>query len=122
MKKYLPAFLYTITICILGTFVASVLYYFNIYGEKINTIILYLVSIVAMFVGSYIVGKKTNKKAIIGGSIYFSIYFIIMLLLSFLIFKASFKISSLIYFLILYIFSILGSIIGKNSKEQADTN
>lgn len=118
MKKYLPAFLYTIGICFIGTLVTTILYYFNITSDKFNTILIYLVSIISMFIGTFIIGKKTNKKAIIAGSIYYLIFFLIMLILSFLIFKSPFKISNLIYYVILYVFNILGAIIGKNNKEE----
>lgn len=121
MKKYLPAFLYTIGICLIGTLITTILYYFNITSDKFNTILLYLVSIISMFVGTFIIGKRTSKKAIIAGSIYYIIFLTIMILLSLLVFKTSFKLSNLIYFIIIYAFSIIGSIIGKNSKE-ADIN
>lgn len=122
IKKYLIPILYTLTIVLIGTFLSSILYYFNITTDKLNNILLYLISIVGIFTGSIFFSKETKYKGIINGLLYFVGWFVIMLLSSLIIFKTSFKINSLIYYSIILIFSMLGGIIGKNLKEENDGN
>lgn len=114
-------FLYWIGIILVGTILSSILYYFNITGDKINKIILYLISIVGITIGSFKFGMSMNKKGIISGLIFFSVVFVIMMIISLTIFKTGLTVSSIIYYLILLIFAVLGSIIGKNKKEEAKT-
>lgn len=120
MKKYLTPILYTLAFLVIGTFFTSILYYFNITSDKVNQILIYLIAIIAMFVGSIIFAKNNKYKGIISGLLYFVGWFIIMLIMSLLVFKSSFKISSLIYYGVLMIFSVLGGIIGKNYQEEND--
>ncbi len=122
MKKYLVPILYTLGIMLLGSFISSILYYFNITSDKFNTILLYLISIVAIFVGALKLGKSFDQKGIITGLIYFTIWLIIMILISLIFFKVDFGIKNIIYYAILLIFSMLGGIIGKNTKEETDAN
>lgn len=109
-------------IILIGSFLSSVLYYFNITSDKINNILLYLISIVGIFTGSIFFSKEIKYKGIINGLIYFVGWFTIMLLSSLIIFKITFKINSLIYYSVILIFSMLGGIIGKNLKEENDGN
>ncbi len=122
MKKYLVPILYTLGIMLLGSFISSILYYFNITSDKFNTILLYLISIVAIFVGALKLGKSFDQKGIITGLIYFTIWLIIMIFISLIFFKVDFGIKNIIYYAILLIFSMLGGIIGKNTKEETDAN
>lgn len=120
MKKYLTPILYTLAFLVIGTFFTSILYYFNITSDKVNQILIYLIAIIAMFIGSIIFAKNNKYKGIISGLLYFVGWFVIMLIMSLLVFKSSFKISSLIYYGVLMIFSVLGGIIGKNYQEEND--
>lgn len=120
MKKYLTPILYTLAFLVIGTFFTSILYYFNITSDKVNQILIYLIAIIAMFVGSMIFAKNNKYKGIISGLLYFVGWFVIMLIMSLLVFKSSFKISGLIYYGVLMIFSVLGGIIGKNYQEEND--
>ncbi len=120
MKKYLIPALYTLGIIVIGTLVSSALYYFNITSSKINSILLYLISIAGIFTGSILFSKEIKYKGIISGIIYFMACFIVMGILSLLVFKSSFKLSGLIYYIVILIFSMLGGVIGKNLKEEND--
>lgn len=120
MKKYLTPILYTLAFLVIGTFFTSILYYFNITSDKVNQTLIYLIAIIAMFVGSIIFAKNNKYKGIISGLLYFIGWVVIMLIMSLLVFKSSFKISSLIYYGVLMIFSVLGGIIGKNYQEEND--
>ena len=120
MKKYLLPIIYTIGIIIFGSLITSFLYYFNITGDKINSILLYLIGVISIFVGSNMASKRNKQKGIIIGTAYFMMFLIISITLSLLTFKNTFKINSLIYYVILLVFSMLGGIIGKSANEEAD--
>lgn len=121
MKKYFFPFFYTLLIILLGALFSSILYYFDIIGDKLNTIILYLISIISIFTGALMLCRKIKQKGIIGGAIYFGIWFVIINIISLIIFKSKFSFNSFIYYFILLIFSIMGGVIGKNSQIEIDT-
>lgn len=122
MKKYVFPMLYSFGIMLIGTLISSILYYFNITSDKLNTIILYLISIISLFVGSLKLGKNFKQKGIISGLIFFTIWLVIMIFISIIIFKTNFILKNIIYYMILLIFSILGGILGKNAQEETDIN
>lgn len=118
MKNKIFPFIYGIGIILIGALLTSILYYFNVTTDKLNSIFLYSVSILSFFVGSLKLGKELKYKGLVTGLIYFAILFIFMVFLSNVIFKESFSIKNVIYYLVLLIFSILGGVIGKNMKEE----
>ena len=120
MKKYVLPIVYSLGILLIGSLLSSTLYYFNITSEKLNTIILYLVSIIAMFTGATKLGKSINQKGIITGLIYYTVFLCLMVFLSLVIFKINMGFKSIIYYLVLLVFSILGGIVGKNMQEETD--
>ena len=122
MKKYLIPCLYTLSILLLGSFLSSIIYYFNLTSDKFNTILLYLIGIMSIFVGSLKLSKNLNQKGIITGVIYFGIFVVIMIFTSVVIFKSELNIKSFIYYFVLLIFSMLGGVLGKNMQEEKEAN
>lgn len=120
MKKYIFSSLYTLGIMIIGTLISSTLYYFNLIGDNLNKIMLYLISIIAIFVGAIKLGKSISQKGIITGLVYFTIWLFIMIFLSLVVFKINLGFKNILYYLILLVFSMLGGILGKNSQEETD--
>lgn len=122
MKKYLIPCLYTLSILLLGSFLSSIIYYFNLTSDKFNTILLYLIGIMSIFVGSLKLSKNLNQKGIITGVIYFGVFVVIMIFTSVVIFKSELNIKSFIYYFVLLIFSMLGGVLGKNMQEEKEAN
>lgn len=120
MKKHIGAFLYSFTSLLIGSFIVSILYYFNITSDKFNNILLYFISISSIFIGSTYFSKNMKYKGLINGIIYFLIWFIIMLFLSLFIFKTHFGIKNIIYYIILLIFSLIAGVLGKNLEDKSD--
>lgn len=121
MKKYIYPTLYSIVIIMVGVLITSVLYYFNITSSKVNTIFLYIVSVAAIFIGSFKLAKEVKIKGILSGILYFVLYLLISIILSLVFFKTKITIKGLLYYIVLLIFSIFGAIIGKNSTEETTT-
>lgn len=120
MKKHFLAFLYSFTSLLIGSFIVSILYYFNITSDKFNNILLYFISISSIFIGSTYFSKNMKYKGLVNGIIYFLIWFIIMLFLSLIIFKTHFGIKNIIYYIILLIFSLIAGVLGKNLEDKSD--
>lgn len=120
MKKHIGAFLYSFTSLLIGSFIVSILYYFNITSDKFNNILLYFISISSIFIGSTYFSKNMKYKGLINGVIYFLIWFIIMLFLSLIVFKTHFGIKNIIYYIILLIFSLIAGVLGKNLEDKSD--
>ena len=120
MKKYLFAFIYGILIIFIGSPLSSILYYFNITTDKINNILIYLIGIIAIFIGSFKLSNELKYKGIITGTLYFFITLIFSVIISTFIFKINYSISNFIFYIILLIFSLLGGIIGKNYQTKND--
>jgi len=81
---------------------------------------LYLISIIAIFVGAIKLGKSISQKGIVTGLIYFTVWLFIMIFLSLVVFKTNLGFKNIVYYLILLVFSMLGGILGKNSQEETD--
>ena len=117
IKKYLISYGYTLGIIIGGTFLITVLNYFNIFTSNLTNIIKLIIVIVSMFIGAFLLGKKSLKKGYIEG-IKYSIVFIVLLVIINLLFVKEFNVKSIIYFLIIIISSTFGSMLGINKKRN----
>ena len=62
IKKYLISYAYTLGIIIGGTFLITVLNYFNIFTSNLTNIIKLIIVIVSMFIGAFLLGKRFLKK------------------------------------------------------------
>ncbi len=122
MKKYLLPCGLTLGIILVGCLISSIFYYFNITSDKFNMILLYLISISAIFAGSLTLAKELKQKGLITGLAYFGAWFVVMLFASLVIFKSQFNVNSLIYYLVLLGFSLLGAITGKNMQNEINTD
>lgn len=117
IKKYLISYAYTLGIIIGGTFLITVLNYFNIFTSNLTNIIKLIIVIVSMFIGAFLLGKRSLKKGYIEG-IKYSIVFIVLLVIINLLFVKEFNVKSIIYFLIIIISSTFGSMLGINKKRN----
>ena len=120
IKKYVIPFLYSFFIIFVFSFIFSILYYFNIIGDKVNDVLLWITGVISIFVGSLKFSKGLRFKGLINGAIYYLVFLIISIILSLVIFKSDFDIKNIIYYVVLLLSSVLGGIIGKNIK--ADDN
>ena len=115
IKKYLISYVYTLGIIIVGTFIVTLFNYFNLLSSNVANTLILIIVIVSLFIGSFLLGKKSNKKGYLEG-IKYSVIFILFLIIINLIFIKVFEIKSLIYFLIIIISFTFGSMLGINKK------
>lgn len=115
MKYYLKSSLYTLGIILISSIIITILNYFNIINGKVLDIIIYIIPLISTMIGSFILGKASNKKGYIEGLKYAGIWSIIFLIISIIL--KQINLSSIIFFIILILLSMLGAILGINKKR-----
>lgn len=117
LKNVGKSLLYMISIILVLTFLVTVLNYFNIVGSKILSIMEILIILISMFVGGFLIGKKSKQKGWLEGIKLGLIFVAILSLFNYLGLGQKFSVINLIYYLILIISCTLGSMIGINKKS-----
>jgi putative membrane protein (TIGR04086 family) len=117
LKKLGISILYIISTILILTFLITFLNYFNIINDKIISIFKILIPIISLFIGGFIIGKKSKSKGWLEGIKLGIIFSILLLIFNFLAFSNSFKLKYLLFYLIIIISSIFGSMIGINRKK-----
>lgn len=113
--NYLKSFAWTLGILLVGALILSILNYFSVLTGTILKIFELLLPIIAIFIGSYRIGKLSSKKGYIEGLKYGLIWLAVFLIIN-LILK-SISLDGSIYFLVTVAFSMLGSMVGINRKK-----
>ncbi len=117
IKKYLISYAYTLGIIIIGTFLITLLNYFNLLSSNVANTIMLIIVIASIFIGSFLLGKKSNKKGYLEGIKYSAILIFLLVIINLLFIKV-FEIKSLVYFLIIIVSSTFGSMVGINKKRN----
>ena len=117
LKNIGKSLLYMISIILVLTFLVTVLNYFNIIGSKFLSIMKILIILISMFIGGFLIGKKSLKKGWLEGIKLGIIFIIILALFNYLGLGQKFVVMNLVYYSILIISCTLGSMIGINRKN-----
>lgn len=115
MKNYLKSSLYTLGIILISTIIVTILNYFNIVNGTPLKIIYYIIPIISVIVGSFMLGKISSKKGYIEGLKYGVLWSTIFLIINIII--KELNLSSIIFFIILILLGVLSSILGINRKR-----
>ena len=116
MLNYLKSSLYTIGVMIICTIIITLLNYFNIINGTLLNIIHYIIPIISVMVGSFMLGRSSSKKGYVEGLKYAGIWSIIFLIIN--IFTKGLDWSSIIFFILLVFLSMLSSILGINRRKN----
>lgn len=116
--NYLKNLGYTFLILIISTIILTILNYTNILKTNALNIISIIFLFISIFIGSYLTGKKANKKGYIEGIKFGSIIMVIILLINLIIFKNKFHLISILYYLTIIFISMIGSIVGITKKNK----
>lgn len=118
LKKIGIALGISLATLLLTTLFISTLYYFNILGNKVFTVIELIVPLLSFLIGGIIVGRNSKSKGWLEGLKLGLILSILFLLISFLGFEIKFEIGNIIYYLIIVIITTFGSMIGINYQKK----
>lgn len=103
---------------ILGlTFIFSLLNYIGLFNNTIINIIKIIIPVLSMFIGGFVLGKRTGKKGWLEGLKLSLIFLIFLSLFNYLGLKSSLSLKVGIYYLILIMSTIFGSILGVNKYK-----
>ena len=115
--KYIKTLLFEFIILIIGTIIATTLYYFNITSNSVNKILNILVFIITFALSGIYIGKRSSKKFYLEGIKISGINILIFLLIS-LIFKLEFSYKNILYYLIIIVITVFSSILGSLLKKK----
>lgn len=118
LKKVGISLIYIIGIILVSTFLITILNYFNIISGTFLTITKILICVTSMFVGGFIMGRRSSNKGWLEGIKLSLIFMVLLILFNYLGLGISPKIKNLLYYSIIIVSCILGSIIGINKKHS----
>lgn len=118
IKNISISFLYIIGVTIVLTFIMTLLNYFNIITGSVLTITKIIITFIAIFIGGFIIGKKSKTKGWLEGIKLGIIILIILGIINFLILKVNFEFRIILYDIIILFSCTFGSIIGINLNHQ----
>ncbi len=118
LKNISNSFLYILISILILTFITTIFNYFEIFSYKTINILEIIIIIIAMFLGGYKLGQKSNKKGYIEGIKLGIIFSIFLVIFNYLAFDNPFKIKYLLFYIILITSSSLGSMVGINKKNN----
>lgn len=116
LKQYgIPSLIMVVSF-ILSTLLLTLFSYFDLINDSTLSLLEITIMIIIMFIGGFLIGKKSKNKGWLEGLKIGSIFIIILILIN-ILFIQSFSFKNIFYFVILIISSMLGGMIGilKNS-------
>ena len=119
--KYLKNIAITLSIMIgtilILTLLITTLNYFNILGKDFVSIAKIIIIFLSLFIGGFIIGKKSTNKGWLEG-VKLGLIFVFLLIIFNLILNNKIEFKNLLYYIILIISSMFGSMIGINKIEK----
>lgn len=118
LKKVGVSLLYIIGIIVTLTMIMTILNYFNIISGTLLIISKILICVISLFIGGFIIGKKSSKKGWLEGFKLSIIFLLFLLLFNYLGLGSFPKLKNIIYYLIIIVSCTFGSIIGINKNNK----
>ncbi len=118
LETYLKNLIISLISIFLSLLLISTLYYFNWLSSNVVNYLRPLIIILNIFIGSYIVGKHSEKNGYLEGLKYGGLIISSFLLIALFFFRNFFRLRFILYYIILLATAILGSMIGINKKKN----
>ena len=100
------------------TLLTTILYHLSIISNNIYKILELIVPIISLFISSFILGKKVEKKGWLEGLKLGGITILLFLTLASFLYNEEFTLKLTIYYIILLLVSASGGMIGINHKKN----
>ena len=97
IKKLGISFIFSLSFLISLTFIFSSLYYINFIGNGLFKFIKILIPIISIFIGSFIIGKKSNSKGWLEGLKFGSIIILLLFFISIIFFRRELSIKIILF-------------------------
>ncbi len=118
LETYLKNLIISLVSIFLSLLIISTLYYFDLLSNNVVNYLRPLIIMLNIFIGSYIVGKKAEKKGYLEGLKYGSLILGSFLLIALFFFRNFLRLRFILYDIILLAIAVLGSMIGINRKKN----
>lgn len=115
-KNYLFSLVIICLLVLISVILINVFYYYNLLSENIYRFFKIISIIINIFIGGFILGKKSNYKGYLNGLILGFIIISILFILSILFSKLQIK--QIIYYLVILTSSSLGGTVGIRKKKK----
>ncbi len=117
IKKISKPILYIFLTALIGSFILTILNYFNIINYKMLNISKYIMLFIVLIYYGYKIGLKSNNKGWLEGIKFSSIIILILLILN-ICFLRNFNFKTIIYYTLILVTAAFGSIIGINKNKS----
>jgi len=117
LKKIGKCLLYTFSTILIGILIITILNYVNLFSINLVSISKIFILVLAIFIGSFILGIKSERKGYLEGIRYGIIISMILAILNLIIYH-DFELKDLILYIIIITCSCLGSMVGMSKHKD----
>lgn len=114
LKNVGIAFIYIICFLLGLTFISTLFNYINLFGNTFINVLKVIIPVISLFVGGFVIGKRTGKKGWLEGIKLSLIFLVFLTIFNYLTLDFSMSLKAIIYYIILMIATTFGSMIGVN--------
>lgn len=100
------------------TFIMTIFNYFNLFSNNIVSVLKIIIPIVSLFIGGFLIGKKSSKKGWLEGLKLSLIFIIILILFNLLGLGNKIELKNILYYIIIIISCMFGGMLGINKNSS----
>jgi len=116
--KYLKSVLWIIIPLLILSLLFSLLYYVNIFNDRIFEYIKIFTPIISLFLGGMYLGKNSKQNGWLEGLKLGGVIILILFMISYLGLGYGFSLKRILYYLILLLTTVFGSMFGIRNVEK----
>jgi putative membrane protein (TIGR04086 family) len=120
LKNVGISFIYIICFLLGLTFISTLFNYINLFGNTFINVLKVIIPIISLFVGGFVIGKRTGKKGWLEGIKLGLIFLAFLTIFNYLALDSSISLKTVIYYIILVIATTFGSMIGVNKFKPEE--
>ncbi len=120
LKNVGISFIYIICFLLGLTFISTLFNYINLFGKTFINVLKVIIPVISLFVGGFVIGKRTGKKGWLEGIKLSLIFLAFLTIFNYLALDFSMSPKTLIYYIILVIATTFGSMIGVNKFKPEE--
>lgn len=101
------------------TFLMTLFNYVGVIPNSMVSIVEIVIPLLSLFIGGYLLGKKSQKKGWLQGLKLGILFILLLLLFQYLGLHMNFDVRNLVFYLLLMMSTIFGSMLGINRKKES---